>query len=61
MSLRDGHLDELATDRALERAWATPPTLWGWFTTVDHKMIGRRYIATAFVFFLLAGLEQRAG
>lgn len=60
MSPRDGHLDELATDRALERAWATPPTLWGWFTTVDHKRIGRRYIATAFVFFLLAGLSAVA-
>ena len=26
----------------------------GWFDVVDHKPIGRRYIVTAFVFFLLA-------
>src|SRR5919204_5127822 len=28
----------------------------GWLTTVDHKRIGILYIATSFVFFLLAGL-----
>ncbi|HYH37026.1 MAG TPA: cytochrome c oxidase subunit I [Azospirillum sp.] len=53
---RDGRLDRLATERMLERTWATRPGLWGWFTTVDHKLIGWRYIVTAFVFFLLAGL-----
>ena len=28
-----------------------------WFTTVDHKRIGILYGATAFVFFLLGGIE----
>lgn len=31
--------------------------LWSWFTTVDHKRIGILYIATAVVFFVIAGLE----
>jgi cytochrome c oxidase subunit 1 len=31
--------------------------LWGWLTTVDHKRIGILYGTTAFVFFLLGGLE----
>ncbi len=31
--------------------------LWSWITTVDHKRIGILYFGTAFVFFLLAGLE----
>jgi cytochrome c oxidase subunit 1 len=31
--------------------------LWGWITSVDHKSIATRYIATAFAFFLLAGLN----
>jgi cytochrome c oxidase subunit I+III len=54
---RDGPwLSEAETRRRLERTWATPPGLWGWLSTVDHKMIGRRYIATAFVFFALAGV-----
>jgi hypothetical protein len=29
----------------------------GWFTHVNHRSIGRRFIITAFVFFLLGGLE----
>jgi len=40
---------------ALEQTWADAPGFKGWLTTVDHKRIGLRYIATALVFFLLAG------
>ena len=39
----------------LRRTWGSPGGLWGWLTTVDHKVIGRRYIVTAFVFLLLGG------
>jgi cytochrome c oxidase subunit I+III len=42
--------------RALVRTWSDAPGLWGWITTVDHKRVGRRYIATAFVFLGLGGL-----
>ena len=28
----------------------------GWFSHVDHKSIGRRYLVTAFVFFLIGGV-----
>ena len=31
--------------------------LWSWITTVDHKRIGILYGATAFLFFLLGGVE----
>ncbi len=31
--------------------------LWSWITTVDHKRIGALYGVTAFVFFMLGGLE----
>jgi cytochrome c oxidase subunit 1 len=31
--------------------------LWSWLTTVDHKRIGILYGASAFVFFLIGGLE----
>ncbi|HEU4699150.1 MAG TPA: cytochrome c oxidase subunit I [Gemmatimonadales bacterium] len=41
----------------LERSWRGRPGFWGWLTTTDHKRIGLRYIITAFVFFLLAGLN----
>ena len=30
---------------------------WSWFTTIDHKKIGILYGATAFVFFLVGGVE----
>jgi len=40
----------------LAHTWRTPRTLWGTLTTVDHKIIGRRYIATAFVFLALGGV-----
>ena len=41
----------------LNQTWGTPNTLWGWFTTVDHKAIGRRYVVTALVFLFLGGLS----
>jgi cytochrome c oxidase subunit 1 len=44
-------------DAALARTWGSRPGLIGWLTSVDHKSIGRRYIATAFAFLLLGGIE----
>ena len=41
----------------LEETWARPSGVWGWFTDTDHKAIAKRYIVTAFVFFLLGGIE----
>ncbi|HYF38942.1 MAG TPA: cbb3-type cytochrome c oxidase subunit I, partial [Gemmatimonadales bacterium] len=43
--------------RELEQTWTQPPGLWHWLSSVDHKSIGKRYIVTAFVFFVLGGLE----
>jgi cytochrome c oxidase subunit 1 len=31
--------------------------LWSWFTTIDHKKIGILYGATAFLFFVVGGIE----
>jgi cytochrome c oxidase subunit 1 len=31
--------------------------IWSWITTVDHKRIGALYGVTAFIFFLIGGLE----
>jgi cytochrome c oxidase subunit I+III len=47
-------------DVALEMTWADRPGFIGWLTTVDHKRVARRYIATALVFFALAGLMALA-
>jgi cytochrome c oxidase subunit 1 len=42
---------------ALQETWADRPGLIGWLMSVDHKSIGKRYVITAFAFFLLGGLE----
>jgi cytochrome c oxidase subunit I len=42
--------------KRLERTWRDPSGVLGWFTHVDHKSIGRRYLVTAFSFFLLGGV-----
>ncbi|EJZ18443.1 cytochrome c oxidase subunit I (plasmid) [Rhizobium sp. Pop5] len=43
-------------EAVLRRTWATPSGLLAALSTVDHKIIGRRYIATAFVFMMLGGV-----
>jgi len=41
---------------ALEHTWRDRPGLLGWLRTNDHKRIGLRFVVTAFVFFVAAGL-----
>src|SRR5215208_4813670 len=53
---RDEREEETVHDR-LERVWRDEPGFWGWLTSVNHKRIALRYLVTAFVFFLLGGLE----
>ena len=43
--------------RGLLRRPAATTGFWSWFTTVDHKKIGIMYGVTAFVFFLVGGVE----
>jgi cytochrome c oxidase subunit I+III len=40
----------------LEQTWRDPPGLRGWVSAVNHKAIGRRFIVTAFGFFIAGGL-----
>jgi len=42
-------------EKALAKTWGDKPGLYGFLATTDHKRIGRRYLATAVVFFALAG------
>ena len=52
-----GEIDLERELRELKRTWQRPPGVIGWFTDTDHKIIGLRYITTAFIFFLLGGIE----
>jgi cytochrome c oxidase subunit 1 len=40
---------------AVRETWGTPRGVAGWFTTVDHKTIGLRFIGTALFFMALGG------
>jgi cytochrome c oxidase subunit 1 len=53
---RDSDFEPPALEATLAQTWRTPAGLWGALTTVDHKVIGRRYIVTAFIFLALGGL-----
>ncbi|HEX2618289.1 MAG TPA: cytochrome c oxidase subunit I, partial [Flavobacteriales bacterium] len=44
----------------LARTWAAPTGWLGWLMVDDHKVVGRRYIITTFVFLILAGLSALA-
>ncbi len=71
-ALGGGRSDELSLERAralgdaaasrgsserIATLWEDAPGIWGFFSTVDHKRLGMRYIYTAFAFFFLAGLQ----
>ena len=45
---------------ALEDTWRDPPGLKGWFSAINHKTIGIRFIVTAFGFFAAGGLLAAA-
>jgi cytochrome c oxidase subunit I+III len=53
---RDGALGVTAATEELERTWSERPGLAGWVSAVGHKSIGKRFIVTAFGFFVAAGL-----
>jgi cytochrome c oxidase subunit I+III len=48
---RDEQLHE-----TLEKTWGDQPGLLGKLRSVNHKTVGKRFIITAFVFFILAGI-----
>ena len=49
-------MDWAKHERELEKIWRSPPGLWGWLRTVNQTSVGKRYINTALIFFLLAGI-----
>jgi cytochrome c oxidase subunit I len=48
--------DAIAAEH-LEELFETKPGLWGQLTTVDHKIIGKRYLFTAIIFLIVGGIE----
>jgi cytochrome c oxidase subunit I+III len=56
-ALHDDPAADAAELRRLEHAWSPHRGLWGWLTSVDHKSISKRYIVTALISFVLAGIN----
>ena len=55
----EAHLEPAALAheaRELAHTWREPSGLVGWFSCVDHKTLGIRFIVTAFCFFAVAGV-----
>lgn len=52
----DSDLSARVSGTQLGELWEDAPGLVGFFSTVDHKRIGMRYIYTSFFFFFLAGV-----
>jgi cytochrome c oxidase subunit I+III len=49
--------DSAEASPAFVETWSSPPGWVGFFTEVNNQPIGKRFMATAFVFFLLGGLQ----
>jgi cytochrome c oxidase subunit 1 len=58
--LRDDQVDGPELAARLAHTWGTRKGIIGTLSTVDHKIIGRRYIITAFIFLFLGGLAAVA-
>ncbi|CUX67839.1 cytochrome c oxidase, subunit I [Agrobacterium tumefaciens str. Kerr 14] len=57
---RDSRLTDSELQRQLAVTWGSSGGLWNTLSNVDHKVIGRRYIVTAFVFLALGGVLSLA-
>ncbi len=55
--LRDDQVDGPELTARLAKTWGTEKGLIGALSTVDHKVIGRRFIVTAIIFLFLGGLS----
>ncbi|WP_183756690.1 MULTISPECIES: cytochrome c oxidase subunit I [unclassified Rhizobium] len=55
-ALTDIDLSDADLESRLARTWASPSGVRGILATVDHKIIARRYVVTAFVFLILGGI-----
>src|SRR3954470_18162852 len=54
--VRDTALGDAELHARLTRTWGTGKRLYDRLATVDHKIIGKRYIVTAFCFLFLGGI-----
>jgi cytochrome c oxidase subunit I len=56
----DVDISDADLERQLKETWSSKSGFWGAISTVDHKVVAGRYIATAFIFLILGGLLAMA-
>jgi cytochrome c oxidase subunit I+III len=44
-------------EEQFSRLWGTRPGLGGWLGVVNHKQVGKRFVVTALIFFLIGGIQ----
>jgi cytochrome c oxidase subunit 1 len=54
---RPSQTPDLNSPDELTRVWSRPNDISGFLTAVNHRAVGQRYIITAFIFFILAGIN----
>ena len=47
---------DASAEKVLSDTWLSPPGFLSWFTHVNHRQVGYRFIVTSLVFFILAGV-----
>ena len=48
--------DQEGAEPILDKTWLSPPGFFGWFTHVNQRQIGFRFVVTSLIFFALGGL-----
>ncbi|MGY0581697.1 MAG: cytochrome c oxidase subunit I [Paraglaciecola chathamensis] len=48
--------DQEGAESILDKTWLSPPGFFGWFTHVNQRQIGFRFVVTSLIFFALGGL-----
>jgi cytochrome c oxidase subunit I+III len=54
---REETADFVIRREALRRTWSRRPGFYGWLTDTNHKSVAAKYIVTAFLFFVVGGME----
>jgi cytochrome c oxidase subunit I+III len=50
-------MEPAAASKTLAATWAPGTGLWSWLREVHHTAIGKRFVVTAFLFFMIGGVE----
>jgi len=56
ITANDKDLQDSELGSRLARTWYQPSGIWGWLSNTHHTAVGKRFMVTSFIFFLLGGV-----